>query len=173
VLIFLAPTLFTDLLAVRHTAWLAHRKEFVVEPSLSSTALSDLRFAPAGTRWIYSKEYMESIAEGVELLKRHSVPGIRVMPLVFTNPFQFGLGLKPVKGGIVFWDPVLFQFHNSFPPLHALIGNANALLTSSDDHSLEQAYGDQWTNLHLQNVEQTKHYILYKLPDQLPRPSAI
>jgi hypothetical protein len=105
----------------------------------------------------------------VELLKRHSGPDIRVMPLVFTNPFQMGLRLKPVKGGILFWDPVLFQFHNLFPPLSTLIGDANALLISAEDHSVEQAYGEQWTNLHLQKIEQTKHYILYRLPESAAR----
>lgn len=162
VLAFVLPILSTDVLALRHSMWLAHRKDYVTEPTLRTTALRDLRFAPEGTRWLYSQEYMTSIAEGVDLLRRHA--DLRVMPLVFTDPFQMALAIKPLKGGILFWDPVLFRFHNSFPPLDSLIGEANALLVPADDQSLQQAYGEKWTSLHLQKVEQTKRYVLLKIP---------
>jgi hypothetical protein len=163
VLLFTLPTLCTDVLAIRHSIWLSHRNQFVTSPDFKNSALADFRFDPAGTRWLYSKQYMESIAEGMDLMRRHS-KDLRILPIVFTNPFNFGLKIAPPKGGIIFWDPVLFQFHNSFPPLQTLLGDANALLISADDQSLQQAYGAQWKNLQLEKVEQTAHYILLKIP---------
>lgn len=161
-LLLALPTVCTDLLAIRHSVWLSQRKQFITPPEFGNTALADFRFDPGGTRWAYSQQYMENVAEGLDLMRRHS-PTLRIMPLVFTNPFDMGLKIPPPKGGIIFWDPVLFRFHNSFPPLQTLIGDANAVLISADDQTLADSYGSDWKHLQLQKVEQTKHYILLKI----------
>jgi hypothetical protein len=163
VIFFLWPTLSTDVMTIRHTTWLAQNEDFVTEEVLRPTALNDFRFDPHGTRWLYSKDYMETLADGVSLTRRHASPDKWLTAFLFTNPYQFALGLHPPVGGTIFWDPVLFQFHNSYPPLQRLIGNATHVLISADDHTLQKAYGTEWTNLRLQKIEETKHFILFKI----------
>ncbi|MCX6905144.1 MAG: hypothetical protein NTW03_17030, partial [Verrucomicrobia bacterium] len=91
-LFFLWPTLGTDLKALRNCAFAVIKKDFVTSETLKTTRLRDLRFSPDGTRALYSREYMEFLDEGIQLVRRHQGTEMRLMVALFSDPFNVALG---------------------------------------------------------------------------------
>lgn len=53
----------------------------------------------AGSNSTTDHDYVEFVNEGCEMIDRYRGPGDTVASLDFTNPFSFGLGMKPPLGG--------------------------------------------------------------------------
>ena len=161
-LLFLLPTLGTDLQAISHSVHAARKRSFVSTEVLKKTNLRDFRFNPIGTRALYSEEFMASLDEGILLLQRHSTPDMRLMVSMFSNPFHFALGLNPAKGSSLCLAPSLLN-RRSHPPLRRYLGDATHILTNRGQKLEREAYGPEWDALGLEIVEETTHFSLLKV----------
>jgi hypothetical protein len=65
--------------------------ETSVHASFQSPVLADF-----GT---FERSYVDSVNDGLTLLKQHRRPGDTVMSLDFSNPFSYALGMRPAFGG--------------------------------------------------------------------------
>jgi hypothetical protein len=160
---FLLPILGTDLKATRNGIWSALQKKYLTTDTLRSTNLNDFRFAWNGTRLLYSEDYMAELDEGIQLLRRHSDPAMRLAVLRFSNPYHLALGLPPSTGGFICLAPALIS-PGSHPSLPRVLGNATHLLTNHNCDELKELYGAQWDALNLEIVERTQNFTLFKLP---------
>jgi hypothetical protein len=108
------------------------------------------------------KQYMETLDEGIQLLRRHANPEMRLNAMLFADPFHVALGWVPASGGIisVSSDGLAGKSH---PPLARLLGNATHLLVERGCQTFKEAYGAEWDALHLKVVEETKSYTLFKI----------
>lgn len=70
------------------------RQKMLRTPHTSFTALH-----LAGFSSTVERDLVEYINEGCDLLNQHRLPSDSVAALNFTNPFSFGLGMKPRVGG--------------------------------------------------------------------------
>ena len=161
-LFFLLPTPKIDLMALRNCTFAAFTKDFVTSDVLKTTALRDFRFAPNGTRSQFSREYMESLDEGIQLVRRHASPDMRLMVAMFTDPFNVALGLRPPEGGLTCWDTIMLN-QRSHPPLKRLVGNSTHILALRKQSAQKETYGDEWDALGLETVEETKRFVLLKV----------
>jgi hypothetical protein len=161
-LLFLLPTLGTDLRAIHHSVLAARKGSFVSTEVLKKTNLRDFRFDPIGTRSLYSEALMEGLDEGIQLLERHSNPDMRLMVSLFSNPFHIALGLKPAKGGSLCLAPSLLN-RRSHPPLRRYLGDATHILANRGQNLEREAYGAEWDALGLEIVEETTHFSLLKV----------
>lgn len=173
-LFFLWPTLGTDVKALRNCAFAVIKKEFVSSETLKTTHLRDLRFSPDGTRALYSREYMEFLDEGIQLVRRHQGTEMRLMVALFSDPFNVALGLPPPTGG---YFNARFGGHvqvAASPPSHAplrrLLGNSTHILMAGGLQDLKQAFGAEWEALRFDILEETKHLTLLRVR-QPPSPS--
>lgn len=166
-LFFMLPTAGADLMALRNYTFSALNKNYVTSETLKSTTLQDFRFSPKGTRGLYSLEYMESLDEGIQLVRRHADPDMRLMVAMFSDPFNVALGLRPPNGGLICWDKLLVNPH-SHPSLHRLIGNSTHILTAPGQQDLKATYGPEWEALNLETVEETKRFVLLKVTPTIP-----
>jgi hypothetical protein len=160
-LLFLLPSIIIDIKTVRFATYAAIRKEGDSTETLQSTCLNDFRFVRGGTRYAYMQTYMASLDEGIQLLRRHSNPQMRLNVLLFSDPFHIALGLVPATGGLVSLDGLCKASH---PPLSRLRGNATHLLVDRGCQTFHEVYGTEWDALHLQVVEETKNYTLFRIP---------
>ncbi len=162
--LLLVPIFATDcktvLFAARNTA----KSKWVSTPTLQSTHLNDFRFATNGTRFAEMRGYMENLDDGIQLLRRHSDPRMRLTVFLFSDPFHLALGLAPAAGGVVSFSEQAIVPH-SHPPLKRLLGNATHILADRDCAPIKNAYGAEWDALQLEIVEQTKSYTLFKVPE--------
>ncbi len=168
---FLLPTFSPDVKTIRHIIRKSSPGSCFTARSLQSTALKDFRFIDHGDRFEEMKFYAAKVDEGMELLRRHADPAMRLNVFLFSNPYQVALRLAPAEGGIVCWsyNGVTVRSH---PPLKRLIGNANYILTGGgpnlDDGNtaiVRPVYGEDWAALNLETVEKTEHFTLFKLPE--------
>lgn len=163
-LAFLLSAIAIDVKTVRFTVNAAAKKNWSTAEALASTPLSDFRFVTEGTRKSEMREYQESLDDGIQLLRRHATPGMRLNALLFSDPFHIALGLRPSSGGLICLA-ASGMTERSHPPLARLIGDASHLLTEPRGAELARIYGQDWSALGLKIVEQTKHYSLYELPE--------
>jgi hypothetical protein len=173
-LVFLLPILTNDLLTIRHIAAGAAHGYYVTTDELRTTRLADFRF-PSPTspqsdvRSDFMLDYMARVDEGLQLLRRHADPSMRLGVFLFSNPYHVALGLTPAKGGVIAWS-LAGVTKRSHPPLQRMIGNATHILTGAPNidngmrNVLRDAYGAEWDALHLEIVEQTKNCTLFKVP---------
>jgi hypothetical protein len=165
VLLFLLPPILAGLKTIRFVTFAVMKKNWDSPEALQSTRLNDFRFVrDEATRGTDSRAYMEELNEGIELLRRHADPEMRLNALLFSNPYQVALGLRPASGGTVCLCRVGFT-ERSHPPLARLLGNATHILTERGCKELKEVYGAEWDALHLQVVEQTGHFTLFKIPE--------
>jgi hypothetical protein len=171
-LFFLLPTLAEDLKSVRYSARVTAQGQYLTSETLRSTRLNDLRFCLPGSRSEETLDYMATVDEGIQLLRRHANPQMRLQVFLFSNPYQVALGLPPAQGGVVCWSWVGMA-ESSHPPLERLVGNATHILAGcgpdiKDEYGAicRPSYGTEWDALHLEVVEQTKHFTLFKLPER-------
>jgi len=163
--VFLLPTFPTDCKTVLFAARNTKKSNWISTQTLQSTRLSDFRFAARGTRLEEMRVYMGTVDEGIELLRRHSDPHMRLAALVFSNPFHIALGLAPTMGGAPVVSVTAFT-KRSHPMLKRLVGDATHILVERDDALLRDTYGAEWDALHLSVIEQTKDFTLFKLPEK-------
>ncbi|MCX6922469.1 MAG: hypothetical protein NT154_04535, partial [Verrucomicrobia bacterium] len=150
--------------AMDHIRWSAQHRDFVSTETLGSTHLQDLRFTH-GTRFLYSQVYMHQLDDGIQLLRRHADPSMRLVAPLFANPFHVALGLLPAKGGLSCWSWNTIN-RRSHPPLARLIGDATHILLPTDQGHAQkprEVYGAEWDALGLETVEETTYYTLLKL----------
>ncbi|MGD0812229.1 MAG: hypothetical protein ABSA83_01385 [Verrucomicrobiota bacterium] len=173
VLLFLFPPVITDLKTLRFVADRQLKQDWYSPEALQSTSLKDFRFVRPGTRRGQTREYMEELNEGTQLMRRHANPEMRLNALLFSDPFEVALGLIPSSGGSLALtaNGITKQSH---PPLARLLGNATHILTMRgtnwqwfhEEMALEDIYGAEWDALHLEVVEETKNFALFKIPEE-------
>ncbi len=103
-LVFVLPTFGTDLMSMRYAVHRSAPSEYVTAEELRDTPLRDYRFALRGTRYAEMSNYVAWMNEGVELLRRHADPQMRLACFLFANPFHIALDLPPQEGGVVCWS---------------------------------------------------------------------
>lgn len=171
-LFFLLPTLIPDLASIRYSAHNFARRSFVTPDSLQSTPMDDFRFVvDGGIEQAQKLGYIARVDEGMQLLRRHSNPQMRLAVFLHSNPFQIALRMPPAEGGVICWSKVGIA-KRSHPPLRRLVGNATYILTGGGslvtglyEGDFKDLYGAEWDALHFEVVEQTKDYTLFKVPE--------
>jgi hypothetical protein len=170
VLVFLLPPAVGDLRTIGFVTFTATKKNWDSSDALQSTRLNDFRFVRSGTRRAEMLAYMEELNEGIQLLRRHADPKMRLNALIFSDPYHVALGLRPASGGMICLGDYGIT-PRSHPRLARLLGNATHILTmpsSQCDHdqvALEEIYGAEWDALHLEVIEETRHFTLFKIPE--------
>ena len=164
-LLFLLPPILDDLATVRFVTFAAVKKNWESTATLESTHLDDFRFIRGGTRSEEMREYSDRVDEGIQLLRRHPDSETLLNVLMFSDPFHVALGLMPSSGGVIGMssDSLVKASH---PSMARLLGNATHLLTDRGAGILKEAYGAEWDALHLEIVEETTNYSLFKIPEK-------
>jgi hypothetical protein len=164
--LLLVPTFATDCKTVLFAARDALETKWVSTATLMSTRLNDFRFVKNGTRFAEMREYMDSLDEAIQMLRRHSDPRMRLTGWLFSNPYQFALGWTPAMGGLIdLGDASVAK--RSHPPLKRLLGDATHILVDVPDCLwMKDAYGVEWDALHLEVVDKTKYHTLFKIPPE-------
>jgi hypothetical protein len=163
-LLFLLPSIVDNLKTIRFATLAATKKNWDSTATLQSTQLNDFRFIRDGTRNAEMREYMGTLNEGIQLLRRHADPKMRLNAILFSDPFHIALGLVPASGGLIGMSPDSLV-RASHPTMARLLGNATHVLTDRGSQILKEAYGTEWDALHLQVIEETKNYTLLKVPE--------
>ncbi len=132
------------------------------ETPLESTALKS--FVPTYSDYAYQV----FVNDGISLLRQHRRTGDTVMSLDFTNPFSFGLGMKPARGGTT-----ALQFQTTFsersrPSAEWLFGDAKLVMvpkTFSDgtlQDSIPRLYGP-YLKEHFRLIGESAEWRLYRV----------
>lgn len=169
VLVFLGPTMLADLKTTRFTMHVAATRNWFSPAALESSHLRDFRFAK-DRRTLDSQAYAADLDDGIELLRRHANPQMRLCALLYSDPFEIALGLPPASGGLICFDTLALS-RASHPALSFLLGNATHVLVGPDDKMARDIFGPDWDSLRLEVVEKTKGYTLFKVPEK-SNPSA-
>ncbi|MBV9404381.1 MAG: hypothetical protein JO211_03485 [Acidobacteriaceae bacterium] len=120
--------------------------------------------------------YTNFVNDGIALLRKHVVPGETVMSLDFSNPFSFGLGLKPAEGGttVLAYETTFDDWHRQSP--ERLFGSADLVMVPQPWHfsdgtltfSIPRLYGP-YLESHFSLIGQSEHWRLYRrLPQNRP-----
>jgi hypothetical protein len=165
VLLFVLPSIIGDLKTIRFVTFAAAQKNWDVPEALKSTNLNDFRFVRDGTRRAEAVPYMEELNDGIELLRRHADPAMRLNALLYSDPYEVALGLRPASGGTICVSINGFT-KRSHPALVQLLGNATHILTTRGAPDLKEIYGDEWNALPLQVIEETKYHTLFKIAER-------
>jgi hypothetical protein len=167
--LLLVPTFATDCKTVIFCARDAVKSKWVSTETLQSTRLNDFRFTKGGTRFAEMRNYMEYLDEGIQLLRRHSNPPMRLSGWLFSNPYHFALGWVPAMGGMVGMSDTSVV-KRSHPSLKSMMGNATHILMDEEGRArIEEAYGAEWDALHLGIVERTRNFTLLKVPETVEK----
>lgn len=175
---FIMPAIATDFGTIGYAVASSCCKTYVTSNTLQSTNLKDWRFCVDGSRNVEMKQYMETVDEGIQLLRRHFNPQMRLDVLTFSDPFHIALNIPPAQGGVDCWSWIGLS-KEIHPPLKRMIGNATHILAMSaadlDVKSVNSTYGPmvgckyyygkEWDDLRLEVVERTKHFALFKVPN--------
>ncbi len=119
-------------------------------------------FIPTGT----DNHYRAFVNDGLALVKQHTRPGDTVMSLEFSNPFSFGLGMKPARGGTPTLD-YLTTFNDAHRPTPEwLIGSARLVMVPKiySHPSLEnilRLYGP-YLNTHFHLEGESRQWRIYR-----------
>ena len=119
-------------------------------------------FIPTGT----DANYRAFVNDGLALVKQHSKPSDTVMSLEFSNPFSYGLGLKPARGGTTTLD-YLTTFNDTHRPTPEwLIGSARLVMVPKiySHPSLEnilRLYGP-YLNQHFHAIGESRQWRVYR-----------
>jgi hypothetical protein len=161
--LLLVPILATDCKTVAFAARDAVKSNWVSTETLRSTQLSDFRFTKNGTRSAEMRDYMETLDEGIQLLRRHSDARMRLAVFSFSDPYHLALGWVPPVGGAAGLSDTAMN-DRSHPPLKRMLGDATHILADRDGALLRETYGAEWDALHLEVIEETRHFTLFKVP---------
>ncbi|MGP8198249.1 MAG: hypothetical protein ACLQU4_01950 [Limisphaerales bacterium] len=171
-LLFLLPPIISESKTIRYITDRQINKDWVSPEALQSTPLNDFRFVRSGTRRGQTRAYMEELNEGTQLVRRHANPEMRLNAVLFSDPFEVALGLIPSSGGTLALTANGIT-KRSHPPLARLLGNATHILTTRgtnwqwfhEEMDIKEIYGPEWDALHLEVVEETKNFSLFKIPE--------
>jgi hypothetical protein len=83
--------------------------------------------ALAGFNSSIERDYVEYVNEGCDLLNQYRHTQDTVASLDFTNPFSFGLGMKPPSGGTT-WLQYGTNFDEAGPPPERVFGDASLVM---------------------------------------------
>ena len=101
-LLFLLPSMITDLKTFRFITDRHLKKDWDTPEALQSTPMNDFRFVRYGTRWLEMRAYMAELTEGIQLLRRHASPEMRLDALMAADPLAQELdrerGLPGARG---------------------------------------------------------------------------
>ena len=111
--------------------------------------------------------YRLFVDDGLLLVKHHQVPGDSIMTLDFTNPFSYGLSMKPARGGAI-----ALQYGTTFndkhrPTAERLFGSASLVMVPkrfSDGtltNSIRRLYG-QYLDQHFRMIGESGQWQLYR-----------
>jgi hypothetical protein len=81
----------------------------------------------AGFNTTIERDYVEYVNEGCDLLNQHRLAADSVLALNFTNPFSFGLGMKPPSGGAT-WLQYGTNFDDAGPSPERVFGDASLVM---------------------------------------------
>jgi hypothetical protein len=168
VLLFLLPSMITSFKTFRYAMFAVKSMRYQSTETLQSTQIRDFRFVTYGTRNFDMADFMASMDDGIQLLRRHLTAQTPVNILLFANPFHLALGWRPPVGGTVCAAYTGFS-KRSHPSLTRLLGNAPYLLIQHEFPVFEKAYGAEWGALHLRVIEDTKYFTLYSVPEGTAR----
>ncbi len=132
-----------------------------VYPPFRSPILSG--FVPMGDDYLYTG----FVNDGLDLVRKFRRPGDTIMSLDFTNPFSYGLGMKPAPGGTT-----VLQYNTTFndrfrPSAKSLFGAAELVAvpkTFSDgslEGNVERLYGP-YLRSHFSLVGESASWLLYR-----------
>jgi hypothetical protein len=170
------PILFRDVSSFAYSVrWnFFERRSFDPSRRFHSAALQDLR-VPASTSHIGSywpaRDHPANINEGIDLLRRHLLPGDSVTTIAFANPFSFALGLQPAHDGPQWWD-LHFNFdENHHPTAESFLGAASLVMVPRkvDPHAggfdtvevMLHLYGG-YLAAHFRPLDSSDHWLLYR-----------
>jgi hypothetical protein len=113
--------------------------------------------------------YTAYVNQGLALVRDHALAGETVMSLDFTNPFSYGLGMKPAPGGTT-----VIQYKTTFDDRHrqspqSLFGRADLVMTPNPgcfsdptlDYSIPRLYGP-YLESHFNLVAKSQYWSLYR-----------
>jgi hypothetical protein len=111
--------------------------------------------------------YRVFVNDGLALLNAYRAPGDTVMSLDFTNPFSYGLGLKPARGGTT-----ALHYQTTFNDLHRptaewLFGSANLVMVPKNfsdptlQESIPRLYG-LYLETHFRLLAESREWKLYR-----------
>jgi len=124
----LSPLLLGALFAINFIASQGAGLSYALSQKLHQTPHTSFT-APAllGFNSTAETDYVKHVNEGCQLLDEHRRPLDTVLALNFTNPFSFGLGMKPPAGGTT-W----LQYHTDFdedgPSPERVFGSASLVM---------------------------------------------
>ena len=112
-------------------------------------------------------EYGTFVNDGMVLLNAYRLPGDTVMSLDFTNPFSYGLGMKPARGGTT-----ALHYQTTFNDQHRptaewLFGSAKLVMVPkifsdpSLDDSIPRLYGP-YLESHFRMLAESPQWKLYR-----------
>jgi len=112
------------------------------------------------------ESYQIFVNDGIALLKRYIKPKDSVMSLDFSNPFSFGLGLSPARGGAIAlqYGTTFNEFHKPEPEW--LFGYATLVMVPKKfldfgNENILRLYGP-YLNLHFQLIAESAQWRLYR-----------
>lgn len=119
-------------------------------------------FIPTGTdSW-----YRAFVNDGLALVKQNRAPGDTLMCLEFTNPFSYGLGMKPARGGATTLDYQTTFSDAHRPTAEWLIGSANLVMVPKTYsypayENIRRIYGP-YLNSHFHVMAESAQWRLYR-----------
>ena len=87
-------------------------------------------YVPSGSTALAN--YPLVVNDGLMLLKKHIVPGDKLVTLSFSNPFDFLLGLQPASGGSLCWHKGVTFTNSNHPQADRVFSNADLIVINKD-----------------------------------------
>jgi hypothetical protein len=159
-LLYLLPKLGPDLKATRNVLF-SFVKQSISPESLQTTCLSDLHYVKIGSMQLYSEQYIDNLNDGVQLLRRHADPGMRLCAALYADPFHLALGMRPARGGIVCVTGNIMNA-KSHPDIKRVLGDATHLMIERG-WTYHDMLGPEWDSLQLETVDVSKYFVLLKI----------
>jgi hypothetical protein len=111
--------------------------------------------------------YADFVNDGMDLLRRFRAPAETVMSLDFSNPFSYGLGIKPAPGGTVGWQ-YKYTFNDKYHlSPEFMFGRADLVMLpkqfsdGSLSESVPRIYGPYLMS-HFHQIGESKDWTLYR-----------
>lgn len=152
---------------IRETSYTAHAfwSKYSVNPAdveaqrFNSPYLENI-YVPSGINQL--SNYPLVVNDGLRLLKKHIVPGNKLVTLSYSNPFDFLLGLQPASGGSLCWHEGGTLTYSNHPQADRVFSNADLIVVDKQLGGLFwPTYGD-YINKRFVLVEKSDYWILLK-----------
>ena len=120
------------------------------------------KFIPTGT----DAGYRAFVNDGMALINQHRAPGDTLMSLEFSNPFSFGLGMKPARGGTTTLDYQTTFNDAHRPSAEWLLGSASLVMVPKiySHPSLENILRlyEPFLLSHFHPIGESRQWLLYR-----------